>query len=159
MPRVVTNLAARLAGEPWLVHLTSVIVVPDRLLLRLSRGRLGLLTLVGMDTLVLHTVGRRSGLLRETPLLCVRDSGNDRLLIAGSNWGLDQHPAWVLNLRAGGPVGVTRRGYVGPAEVRELTGPARDEAYSLMGRRWSSYPRYAARTDRLIPVFEVRISS
>lgn len=154
-PRFLTRLAARLAGQPWLVHLTTVIVVPDRFLMRLTRGRIGLLPLVGMDELVLHTIGRRTGQPRETPLLCVRDG--DRLLIAASNWGQAHDPAWAHNLRAGGPVRVTRRGYSGPAEVTELTGPARDEAYALMSRTWSSYRRYAARTPRLIPVFEVRI--
>jgi deazaflavin-dependent oxidoreductase (nitroreductase family) len=62
-------------------------------LYRLLGGRL-----VGRDTLLLTTVGRRSGRLRATPLFYVRDGGD--FLIVASNGGDARYPAWWHNVRA-----------------------------------------------------------
>ena len=51
-----------------------------------------------MRTLYLHTVGRRSGTARRTPLYFV-DDGED-LAVITSNAGRDRQPAWWLNLQA-----------------------------------------------------------
>lgn len=155
MPNALTGLAQRIAAQDWLIPLTTLLARVDLALLHRSRGRWGVLRLVGTEGFVLHTVGRRTGRHRETPLLCVADGG--RFLVAASNWGKPSNPAWAHNLRAGGPVHITRGGRTTAARVRELTGPERDAAYALMGRTWSAYPRYAARTDRVIPVFELRV--
>jgi len=48
--------------------------------------------------LMLTTTGRRSGAPRTTPLLYAQD-GED-LVIVGSNWGQQHHPAWSANLLA-----------------------------------------------------------
>ena len=69
-------------------------------LLRLSRGRLrrSLFLAGGQPVLVLTTRGRRTGRSRSTPVAYVRDG--DRLVISAANAGLDQSPAWWLNLQA-----------------------------------------------------------
>jgi deazaflavin-dependent oxidoreductase (nitroreductase family) len=50
----------------------------------------------GLPTLLLTTVGRKSGKLRRTALIYGQD-GSDYLVIA-SNGGAVQHPNWYLNL-------------------------------------------------------------
>jgi len=69
-------------------------------LLRLSRGRLrrSLFLAGGQPVLVLTTRGRRTGRLRSTPVAYFRDG--ERLVISAANAGLDQPPAWWLNLQA-----------------------------------------------------------
>jgi F420H(2)-dependent quinone reductase len=69
-------------------------------LLRLSRGRLrrSLFLAAGQPVLVLTTRGRRSGKLRSTPVAYVRDG--EMLVVTAANAGLDQPPAWWLNLEA-----------------------------------------------------------
>ena len=57
----------------------------DKLLQRLTRGRLDLLTFAGLPEILLQVPGRKSGVLRSTPLLCVPHG--DGWLIAGTNWG------------------------------------------------------------------------
>ena len=52
----------------------------------------------GLPNLLLTTRGRRSGLLRRTPLVYAVD-GEDYVLIA-SNGGAEQDPQWYLNLVA-----------------------------------------------------------
>lgn len=140
---------------PWVARNSWLVVGPDRLLLRLTRGRFGLLKLVGMDDLVLHTRGRRAGLARESPLRYVTDG--DRMLVAGSNWGKAELPGWVHNLRGGGPVEITVAGSRRPVAVRELRGAERDEAFATMGRSWPMFLRYAERAGRGLPVFELRL--
>lgn len=52
----------------------------------------------GFPTLLLTTIGRKSGEKRTTPAVFMRH-GKD-LVVVGSLAGYDQHPAWVLNLNA-----------------------------------------------------------
>lgn len=50
----------------------------------------------GFPTLLLTTIGRKSGEKRTTPAVFMRH-GED-LIVVGSLAGFDTHPAWVLNL-------------------------------------------------------------
>src|SRR5574337_284425 len=52
----------------------------------------------GFPTLLLTTIGRKSGKKRTTPAVFMRH-GED-LIVVGSLAGFDTHPAWVLNLNA-----------------------------------------------------------
>ena len=60
-------------------------------------GRIGP-GVIGAWTLLLQTVGRRSGQRRTTALVFARDG--QRLILAASNDGKDQAPAWFHNLCA-----------------------------------------------------------
>jgi F420H(2)-dependent quinone reductase len=62
-----------------------------------SRGRIGK-TLFGSPLLVLRTVGRKSGRVRESPMLFV-DHGDGYAVVA-SNAASQRPPAWWLNLQA-----------------------------------------------------------
>jgi deazaflavin-dependent oxidoreductase (nitroreductase family) len=48
----------------------------------------------------LETVGRRTGQMRATPVLYLRDG--DALVVLAANAGADRTPAWWLNLREAG---------------------------------------------------------
>ena len=50
----------------------------------------------GTTVLLLTTTGSRTGKPRTVPLLYVRDG--PRIIVAGSNWGQRDHPAWSTNL-------------------------------------------------------------
>jgi deazaflavin-dependent oxidoreductase (nitroreductase family) len=49
-------------------------------------------------TLYLHTVGRKTGTARRTPLYYVEDG--DAVAVITSNGGRDREPGWWLNLQA-----------------------------------------------------------
>ena len=53
---------------------------------------------MGMDVLILNTVGRRTGQPRQTPLAWFADGDDARLVIASG--GGSQHPDWHANLMA-----------------------------------------------------------
>ena len=86
-------VAIRIGRVSWLPRYLRHIVALDKAVHRVSRGRFGLLALAGLPQLMLTVPGRRSGIPRTTPLLCVPHEG--ALLVAGSNWGAPNLPAWV----------------------------------------------------------------
>ena len=51
-----------------------------------------------LPVLILHTVGRKTGKPRQSPLLYIQDGEN--YAIVGSRGGSDAPPAWWLNLQA-----------------------------------------------------------
>jgi deazaflavin-dependent oxidoreductase (nitroreductase family) len=145
------SIAIRLGAQPWLHRFAGTIVGLDKLLQRLTRGRVDLLTFAGLPEILLQVPGRRTGVLRSTPLLCVPHG--EGWLVAGSNWGAPQPPAWVVNLEAADEPLVTYRGRTVAAEARRLTGLEREEKWAVMLETWPNYGKYAERTDRELPVF------
>lgn len=143
--------ALKLGGQPWLPRFAGLVVGTDKAVQRLTRGRVDLLAFAGLPELLLQVPGRRTGILRSTPLLCVPHG--DGWLVAGSNWGAATPPAWVFNLQAADEPLVTFKGRTVAADARLLTGPERDEKWALMLETWPNYAKYAARTDRELPVF------
>ncbi|WP_343909992.1 nitroreductase family deazaflavin-dependent oxidoreductase [Nocardioides aquiterrae] len=144
-------LALRLGSQPWLHRFSRVIVGSDLALQRVTRGRITLLTFAGLPELQLRVPGRRTGILRVTPLLCVPHGAG--WLVAGSNWGAPEPPAWVANLKAADEPLVTFGGRTVAADARLLTGPERDEKWATMLETWPNYAKYAERTPRELPVF------
>jgi deazaflavin-dependent oxidoreductase (nitroreductase family) len=104
----------------------------------------------GMNDLLLVTRGRRSGKLRRTPLMYVRDG--DRYIVAASNRGADFHPAWYLNLVADPDVTVQVGSRVFPARARTADSGERSRLWQLMITEMNSYRDYEAATAREIPV-------
>ena len=95
--------------------------------------------------------GRKTGIPRTTPLLCVPYQGG--WLIAGSYFGGPKTPVWVANLRA------TERAQIRFAREeidvswREMEGEERAQVWQAMLEVWPNYAKYEERTDRVIPVF------
>ncbi|MBM0276164.1 nitroreductase family deazaflavin-dependent oxidoreductase [Micromonospora tarensis] len=104
----------------------------------------------GVNDLLLTTRGRRSGELRHTALVYERDG--DRYVVAASNRGADQHPAWYLNLLVHPYVTVQ----VGPenftAYACPTTAEERPRLWRLMVSARSEYAAYQQRSSRQIPV-------
>ena len=104
-----------------------------------------------MRSVVLTTIGMRSGTPREVPLYTVEDE--DRFVVIGSNGGKERAPSWVGNLRATPDctVRVGRRNVI-PVRAREAEGEERDRLWALAVAAFPGYARYQERTTRRIPV-------
>ena len=140
------GLVRKAIGSPPVV-MVGKHVAPraDLLLQRLTGGRLSVVGMLGSPMLILHTVGRRSGLPRATPLLCTKtDAG---FIVVGSNWGQAGQPAWALNLRAEPAAEVEVRGRRRPITGRVLEGAERAAAWDLMVELWPSFDDYVVRAD------------
>lgn len=135
----------------WLPRFLPQITAMDKFLQRITRGQWSFLRLAGMPSMLLTVLGRKSGVARSTPMLCVPYKGGH--LVAGSNFGGPTEPIWVLNVRAADRVTVTVNGKTHDAVPRELTGEERAEAWEHMLKTWPNYAKYEERTHRTIPVF------
>ncbi|MEE2057003.1 nitroreductase family deazaflavin-dependent oxidoreductase [Rhodococcus artemisiae] len=145
------RVAIHLGARPWLPRYARVIVGVDRAIQKLTRGRLTLLTASGLPELMLTVVGRKTGVPHTTPLLCVPHDGG--WLVAGSNWGNPDPPAWVHNLRAADGASVRFRGIDSAVSVRIAAGAEREALWRVLVATWPNYDLYAERIEREIPVF------
>lgn len=150
-PGVLKPLAVHIGAVPWMPRLLPAIVRVDKALQGATRGHLTILDVAGLPNLMLTTTGRKSGLPRSNPLLCVPDG--DRILIAGSYFGGPSEPLWVKNIEADPHVTVRLRGRTDRLVARRLDGEERTAAWSTMVATWPNFTRYEERTDRLIKVF------
>ena len=149
---LLTPVAIRLGALKWLPRFLPQITWVDRTLSRLTGGRVTLVRLAGLPSLELTVVGRKSGIARTTPVLCV--PYRDSFLVAGSNFGGPTLPVWVLNVRSADTVQLRVNGKQLTAAPREVTGDEREVVWEHMLKTWPNYARYAERADRVIPVFE-----
>ena len=132
-----TRLAHGLGRFPLVMRLAPVIVAVDRVLHRISRGRLSLLRIAGMPSLRLVTTGRRTGQPRAIDLLYT-PYGADYVVI-GSGWGRPKHPAWSLNLMADPKATVILRGRAVPVVARRPDEREEADIWALAVRNWPGY--------------------
>lgn len=150
---LLTPLAVRVGALEWMPRLLPQITALDKALHRTTGGRITILNLAGLPNLLLTVPGRKSGIPRATPLLCVPRDGT--FLIAGSYFGGPKEPIWVANLEAAGAGELRFRGVDRPFTARLLTGEERARAWSEMVRTWPNFTVYERRTSREIKVFEL----
>ncbi len=121
----------------------------NSLILRLSRGRLG--SKLGTQTvLLLHTVGRKSGQERATPIAYFAYEG--KYLIVASNWGKDKNAAWYLNLKKDPHARLEIYGKLIPVVAREAQGEEYDRLWKFATQRHPPYLDYQKKTTRHIPI-------
>lgn len=153
---LLTPVGIRIAALPFMPKLLPQIVSTDKKLLALTRGKLSVLDLAGLPNITLTTIGRKSGLPRLAQLLAVpRPDGS--WLTAGSNFGQEAQPIWVLNVEANPKVEVTRKGRTTPMLARKLEGAERLAARDEMMKVWPNIALYEKRTagGREIKIFHL----
>ena len=112
--------------------------------------------LIGVPSLLLRTMGRRTGRVRTTALIYARDGAGYGLV--ASNHGLGRDPAWLLNIRADPTVEIQ----VGRRRERRL-GRVVEKNDPDYGRLWQlvnegnhhRYEGYQASSGRPIPLVVV----
>jgi deazaflavin-dependent oxidoreductase (nitroreductase family) len=135
----------------WIVR---SIVPLDRWVLTKTQGRFTALGPFGAPLLLLTATGARSGQPRTTPLVYLLD--DDRILLAGSNFGQAHHPAWSANLLAHPDAHVTIAGVRYPVVAELLDGEDQQRTWKLFQDTAQTYRTYATRTDRGIRMFSLR---
>lgn len=122
-----------------------------RALLKVSGGRLGR-TIVGMPTLELTTIGRKSGEPRKVMLTAPIIDG-EMIVIVASRGGDPTHPAWFLNLRDHPDVEVAlQSGPKQPMAARVATVEERAALWPRVVAAYDGYASYQRKTTREIPL-------
>ncbi len=103
-----------------------------------------------MRTLYLHTLGRRTGTPRRTPLYYVEDEGN--VAVITSNAGRDREPAWWLNLQAAPRTEVEMGKETYAVRARRATAAEYDRLWPRFVAGMRNYEAYRRRTERQIVI-------
>jgi deazaflavin-dependent oxidoreductase (nitroreductase family) len=107
-----------------------------------------------VPSLVLHTIGAKSGLERDTPLMYCPEPPS-RILIVGSNFGRPDHPAWTSNLIAHPEVAVTVKGRRFAVRAHLVGDDERDAVWDHIQRQWPSYREYESTAGRQLRIFRL----
>jgi deazaflavin-dependent oxidoreductase (nitroreductase family) len=99
---------------------------------------------------LVENVGRKSGKLRTTPLIYVRDG--ESLVIVASKGGSSSDPAWWLNLQANPDAEVQVGAERWSVRAREASAEERERLWPKVVEVWPDYESYQANTERNIPV-------
>ncbi len=107
---------------------------------------------MGMDLLILHTTGRRTGEPRRTPLTWFPDDPDAWLVIASG--GGPRNPDWYTNLMAHPDrAQIELHGHDAvPVTPRLLEGPDRTAAWSRITKAQPRYAKYQNKSDRVYPL-------
>jgi deazaflavin-dependent oxidoreductase (nitroreductase family) len=110
----------------------------------------------GFNALVLSTVGRKTGVTRETPVGWFPGPDDSYLIVASAAGGA-RNPAWYYNLAAH-PDQVqieTGDGRKISVSARQLHGEEREEAWRQITTAVPRFAGYERKTDRQMPVIRL----
>ena len=112
----------------------------------------------GTGSLVLTTVGAKTGQRRETLLGSFPD-GDGAWLVVASAGGAAANPSWYHNLAAHpDQAQIEVGGKTVKVAATQLNGPERDAAWQRITAAQPRYAGYEKKTDRLIPVIRLTAS-
>lgn len=145
-----TTNRSRAKGSPGRLSLWFQRKTNARTVARIRRKGDG--RMMGMDVLILHTAGRRSGQPYLTPIAWYADDRGGWLVVASGGGSGD--PNWYLNLTAHPDrVAVELPGErPRPVTPHRLDGADRDEAWQHVVAANPRFAKYQAKSDRLYPV-------
>ena len=106
----------------------------------------------GLPVIIVTNTGNKSGAVRKTPLMRVKDGKN--YVLVGSMGGAPKNPVWVYNLRTNPDVELRDGTEVQKMRVREVTDQAeRARLWELSVAAFPPYKEYQTKTSRVIPLF------
>jgi deazaflavin-dependent oxidoreductase (nitroreductase family) len=104
----------------------------------------------GMDMVLLHHTGARSGTERVNPLAYRKDA--ERYVVFASAAGAPEDPAWFRNLMANPETKIEVGSKVLHVLAEQATGDERDRLYREQSEEREQFREYEQKTDRVIPV-------
>lgn len=110
---------------------------------------------MGMNALVLNTIGKKTGAARSTPVGWFPGDDGSWLIVASAA-GAARNPAWYYNI-AGNPDAVSidvDRTRV-PVVPEQLHGTDRDRAWASIVAASPRFAEYETKTDRVMPIIRL----
>ena len=106
----------------------------------------------GLPVIIVTNRGNKTGAIRKTPLMRVKDG--DNYILVGSKGGAPENPVWVYNLRADGSVEIRDETELYTMRVREVEdSDERARLWELAVAAFPPYEEYQGKTSRTIPLF------
>lgn len=107
-------------------------------------------TFLGVEVLVLRTVGRRSGKVRESPMFYLPHG--DGFAVVASNAASARPPAWWLNLQAQPDAEALLKGRTHPVRGRRATDAEAAQLSPRFSELYEGYDHYEEIATRELPV-------
>ena len=104
----------------------------------------------GLPTLLLTTIGRKSGEERIAPLVFLQSG--EAMVIVASLAGYDQHPAWYLNLSANPKCRIQLDRRKMSAVARDATPKEREELWPRLTAVLPLWSHFQKQTERPFPI-------
>ena len=106
----------------------------------------------GLPVIIVTNRGNKTGAIRKTPLMRVKDG--DSYVLVASKGGAPNNPVWVYNLRADPNVEIRDETEVHTMRVREVDdAQERARLWDKAVAAFPPYEEYQDRTPRMIPLF------
>jgi deazaflavin-dependent oxidoreductase (nitroreductase family) len=122
----------------------KAVIGTDRLLYKLTGGKVMTVSFSKQTGLTLLTVGAKSGEPRENQVQYVSDGSS--MLVVGSNWGKPHHPGWTANILKNPDIQVNVRGDIRDVRGTLLEGAEREAAWRKMVAAWPAFEDYVKRS-------------
>ena len=119
-------------------------------LFKKTGGRFGNKFLRGAEVGILTTTGRKTGQLRDSPLLFLQEG--DRIVLVASQGGRATDPMWYLNLKANPKISFQTPRQTLALVARDATDAERDEYWPKLDAMYADFANYRTYTDRKIPI-------
>ncbi|QEO13220.1 nitroreductase family deazaflavin-dependent oxidoreductase [Agromyces intestinalis] len=153
--RLVRRVVAPLTRTRFFRFIGPLLLPPfERLVARLSGGRAQVSGLL-VPSLVLHTVGAKSGEPRDTVLMYTPD-GRGRAIVAGTSFARERHPGWTYNLLAHPAAEITVRGRRLRVVASPIPDDERDAAWARIEQQWPGYRNYERESGRVVRLFRLQ---
>ncbi len=107
-----------------------------------------------VHSLTLHSVGAKSGEVRDTELMYTPD-GMGNAIVAGTSFAREKHPGWTYNLLAHPEADITVRGRRLRAHATLIGDDERDAAWKLIEMQWPGYRSYERESGRVVRLFRL----
>ncbi len=104
----------------------------------------------GLPTLLLTTIGRKSGEPRTTALVFLQDG--DNVVIVGSLAGYESHPAWYLNLQANWNCWIQLDEKKSKAVGRDATAQEREALWPRLNKVFPAWGYFQSQAERPFPI-------
>ena len=124
----------------------------ERMMARLTQGRVQLSGLL-LPSLVLHSVGAKSGLERDVTLMYCPDG--DDILITGSNYAREGHPAWTSNLLKNPDAAVSIHARRFEVRATPIADDEREAVWRTLEQHWPGYRGYERASGRVLRIFRL----
>ena len=144
--------------KPVSGFLSKILHPADTLLLRLTDHRHTFSELVGLPIVQVTTVGAKTGLQRDVPLVGVID--RDTIALIATNFGGRHNPGWYYNLKAKPECAVRFRGRLRTYIARETSGDEYEHYWKIAVSYYAGYEKYKERaSNRCIPVMVLELKN
>ncbi|HZX55312.1 MAG TPA: nitroreductase/quinone reductase family protein [Ilumatobacteraceae bacterium] len=128
----------------------KVLEAGHRLMLKVSGGRYPR-TVMGMQPVELHAIGRKTGERRST-LLTAPICEESRVVLVASKGGAKDHPIWYKNIVANPDVELTINERTRRMRARTASPEEKADLWPTIVGRYKGYAEYQRSTEREIPV-------